>query len=101
MKGLKKIMNKGMTRIMLDCDKATLLISKKEVAELKCIERTKLKMHLISCKYCRRFAEQSKFITNHINSMSILDPNNLKLKLTDIQKADLQKHIDNQLSRDN
>ncbi len=98
MKGLKKIMNSGMTRIMLDCDKATLLISKKEVVELKCIERTKLKMHLITCKYCRRFAEQSKFISNHISSMSVIDPNNLKLKLTDSQKADLQKNIDDQLN---
>ena len=84
-----------MTRIMLNCDKATFLISKKEVVELKCIERTKLKMHLISCKYCRRFAEQS------INSMSVIDPNNLRLKLTDKQKTNLQKQIDNQLGSSN
>lgn len=98
MKKIKKILADGMTLIMLNCDKATFLISKNEVSELKCIERTKLKMHLISCSYCRRFAKQSKFITNQINSMSTIDPNNLKLKLTDTQKVNIQKHIDNQLN---
>ena len=101
MKKVKKIIADGMTSVMLNCEKATFLISKKEVSELKCIERTKLKMHLISCKYCRRFAAQSKFITYHINSIGIIDPNNLKLKLTDAQKIKLQKHIDDQLDSNN
>jgi len=101
MKNVKKVLADGMTRIMLDCDKATFLITKEEVSELKCIERTKLKMHLFTCSYCRRFAKQSKIITNQINTMSTIDPNNLKLKLTDTQKVNIQKRIDNQLNSNN
>ena len=99
MKGLKKIMGKGMTLVMLSCDKATFLLTKKEIGNITFIEVLKLKIHLLSCKYCHRFAQQSTFITKQIHSLSIIDPNNLKLKLTDEQKICMQHNIDNQLSK--
>ena len=97
MKKIKKIMGDGMTFVMLNCNKATFLLSKKEVSPLSCVERVRLKMHLLTCSYCRRFAQQSAAITNQINSISNIDPNNLKLKLTDDQKACLQHKLDSEL----
>lgn len=99
MKDLKKIVGKGITLVMLNCDKATFLLTKKEIGNITFIEVLKLKIHLLSCKYCRRFAQQSTFITKQIHSLSIIDPNNLKLKLTDEQKICMQHNIDNQLSK--
>ena len=99
MKKIKKIMGDGMTFVMLNCDKATFLLSKKEVSPLSCIERMRLKMHLLTCSYCRRFAQQSALITNQINLISNIDPNKLKLKLTDDQKACLQHKLDGELDK--
>jgi hypothetical protein len=52
----EKMMMKGMSKIMLDCDNATLLITKGEFEQLRCINKLKLKMHLASCKFCRNFS---------------------------------------------
>lgn len=86
-----------MTYLMLNCDKATFLLSKKELDKLGLIEQIKLKIHLLSCKYCLRFAEQSLYITKQVTSISNIDPNNLKLKLSDDQKNNIQNVIDNQI----
>lgn len=97
MKKFNSLMGKMMTFVMLNCEKATFLLSKKDIVELNFIEKVKLKMHLVTCNYCRHFAKQSALITKQVNSISIIDPNNLKLKLTEDQKVCMQHEIDNQL----
>jgi hypothetical protein len=77
---IKKIMVKGMNRVMLDCDTATLLITKNEYTSLKCMERFKLQIHLLSCKYCRRFKKQSNEISLYIHQLNV-DLANAKLSM--------------------
>lgn len=96
---MEKMMAKGMTYVMLNCDKATYLLSKSEVEKLNCTERLKLRMHLVSCKYCRMFAEQTKYISKQLRAFSEIDPNNLQLALTETQKRTLQDAVDKQLSK--
>lgn len=98
MKMIKKIMGDGMTFVMLNCDKATFLLSKKEVSPLSFFDSIRLKIHLLSCSYCRRFAQQSALLTKQINSICVIDPNNLKIKLTDDQKVCLQHKLDDQMN---
>lgn len=93
MKKGSNIIGRMMTSVMLNCDKATFLISKHEIEKLKCIERVKLNMHLLSCNACRRFLIQTKYITNHINAIRDIDPNNLVVKLSDEQKDRLNDSI--------
>ena len=95
---MEKIMSKGMTYVMLNCDKATYLLSKRETEKLKCAERIKLRMHLVSCKYCRMFAQQTRYITKQIRTFAEIDPNNLSLALTEAQKHNLQEAVDEQLN---
>lgn len=91
---LKKIMVNGMNRVMLDCDTATLLITKKEYASLKCVERIKLSMHLMSCKYCRRFKKQSEEISLHIHQLNVdLAHAKLRLHLSDEQKKRMKEKL--------
>jgi len=87
---LKKMKN-GM---MLSCDTATLLITKSEFEKLGCIDNLRLKMHLASCKFCRRFNEQSKEISFQIKKLSSIDNNNPSHKLSDQQKERLSKVFD-------
>ena len=93
---LKKMMMKGMSKIMLDCDNATLLITKGEFEQLGCISKLKLKMHLASCKFCRNFSEQSKYITTQLNDFKNIDPQKLRLHLSDEQKNRLNKTVEEQ-----
>ena len=87
---LKKIKN-GM---MLSCDTATLLITKAEFEKLGCVDNIRLKMHLASCKFCRRFSEQSMEISAQIKSFSSIDNVNITHKLSDEQKDRLNKVIE-------
>jgi len=90
-----------MSKIMLDCDNATLLITKGEFEELGCINKLKLKMHLASCKFCRNFSDQSKYISTQLNDFKSIDPKKLRLHLTDAQKSRLNKTVKEQSFKNN
>jgi hypothetical protein len=98
---LKDMMMRGMSKIMLDCDTATLLITKGEFEQLGWLDKIRLKMHLPSCKFCRNFSEQSKYITTQLNEMKSIDPKKLKLHLTDEQKSRLNKTLKEQSFKNN
>jgi hypothetical protein len=94
MSKMKEIMMKGMNKVMLDCDKATYLSVKGESEKLGCIDRLQLKMHLIGCKLCRSFSEQSKTISDNVTSMKNIDPDHYEVHLTDDQVDSLKKVVE-------
>jgi len=85
--------------LMLNCDSATLLVTKNEYEKLKCSERLRLKMHLASCKFCRRFKLQSEFISKNIQNISNPENKHLAHKLTTEQKQNLTKVIQDHYSK--
>ncbi|MCK5845833.1 MAG: hypothetical protein KAG84_00220 [Bacteroidales bacterium] len=87
---IKKLKN-GM---MFSCDTATLLITKREHTKLTILDGLRLQMHLASCKFCRRFDEQSKEISAQIKDFSNLKSNNPIHKLSEEQKNNLSDIID-------
>ncbi|GMT46069.1 MAG: hypothetical protein IEMM0006_1901 [bacterium] len=95
MNKVQKIWMKGMDKIMLSCDTATLLITKSEFTRLSCAERLRLKMHLAGCQFCRRFKKQSEFISYAIHQADrIPKKENLRLHLTDEQRKRLKMKIE-------
>lgn len=98
MSKIKTAMMKGMNAVMLDCDRATLFITKSEVDKLACLQRVQLKMHLMGCKLCRAFAKQSKFISKELDTIKIVNPDKLTLRLTVDQKERIQQKIDMNLN---
>lgn len=99
MSKMKKILMKGMNEVMLSCDSATYLITRNEFDKVNCAKRMQLKMHMVGCKYCRRFAEQSKYISEQLNK--IRDPKTQKLSvcLSDKQKKKISTAIENQVGK--
>lgn len=83
-------MNKAMHSVMLSCDRATFLITKKEYQKLSCVENLQLKMHLMGCKFCRAFNKQNAVITDKMITM-IEDPP--KLELSADKKAAIEKAL--------
>jgi len=55
MKGIKNAVGRMMNVVMLSCEDATLLMTKKQYGQISFIKNMQLKMHLLSCKLCRRF----------------------------------------------
>ena len=91
---IKKKLVEGMNKLMLDCNTATLLITKNEFTSLSCIEQMKLRMHLASCKFCRRFKKQSEYISMHVHRLNIdLENAKLKMHLTNEQKERIKRRL--------
>jgi hypothetical protein len=99
MSKMKKRMMKGMNKIMLSCDTATYLITRSEYEKLSCINRMQLKMHLAGCKYCRRFAEQSKYISEQLKKVRNPETQKLSICLTEKQKQKINTAIENQINK--
>ncbi len=83
-------------KIMISCHEATFLISKKQEDKLSFSEQMKLSLHLMYCKYCNRFAKQTKQITDSIKKMNRkMNKNSVKIKLTEEQKKRIREAINN------
>jgi hypothetical protein len=79
-------------KLMVGCDRASFLISKKETKSLSFIESVQLKLHILACKMCRHFEEQSHFINEKVSD-SIKNPSDKKLSntLSEAKKKSLKK----------
>ena len=93
MSGMKKKLMKGMDKVMLSCDAATYLITRREYGTISPLEKMQLKIHLAGCKYCRRFAEQSRYISTQFDKLKKIG--NKSVSLSEEQKEKLQKAIEN------
>ncbi len=83
-----------MNKVMLDCDHATYLAVKEESEKLGCIQKLQLRMHLMGCKLCRAFVEQSKTISEEVTSMKTIDPDHYEVELTEDQSESLKKVVE-------
>jgi hypothetical protein len=59
---MKRIIAKMMNWIMLSCEEATLLMTKKQLGNFPLLKSMQLRLHLMSCKLCRRFKIQNETI---------------------------------------
>jgi hypothetical protein len=52
-----------------DCKKATFLIEKQQETTLSFVEKTKLKLHLYGCSWCRIYEQQSEKMNSAIANL--------------------------------
>ena len=79
-------------KIMISCHEAAYLIAKRQEDKLTFIERSKLALHLIHCKQCRRFNKQTRQVAKSIKNMNEKMRNNsVNLKLTEEQKKRIEE----------
>ena len=55
-----------MSKWMISCDKAAFLTSKAQEDRLTFLENIELKMHILSCKYCKRYEKDVKVINEYV-----------------------------------
>ncbi len=76
-----------MMKMMITCEQASYLIDKEQYTELTHREKFNLKMHLLSCKFCRLYKHESHVINDKISD--IITYNNNEVKLDEDQKQRL------------
>ena len=94
MSKLKKTLVKSMDKIMLNCDQATLLATQNSIDKISCIKKVQLQMHLMACKFCRTFVEQTEQISLQLDREKEINADELKLHLTVVQKDRLKSSIE-------
>lgn len=87
-----------MNRMMISCEKATFLISKAEDEKLSCKEQYQLQVHLVGCKFCRRYRKEIHYIGKALDkvrhSTSILE------KLSPEKKQNLKETLEKEIKKD-
>lgn len=56
--------------LLFNCQKATLVVQKREEGKISLWENLRLQVHLSVCSYCRRFAKQSDMLNGQLKGFS-------------------------------
>lgn len=72
---------------MITCEEASFLIDKEQYTPLSFKEKFDLKIHLMTCKFCRLYKIESHMINDKITKIFTFD--NVKLELNEEQKRRL------------
>ncbi|NOY51617.1 MAG: hypothetical protein GXO88_13770 [Chlorobi bacterium] len=96
MSNLKTKIYKGMNKVMLDCETASLFVAQKDYSKLSILNRIKLWLHLLTCKHCREFARQSRSITYYMKVLGSINENEPVHKLSDDQKKHIIEEVEKQ-----
>jgi hypothetical protein len=81
-------------KIAYNCGEATLLSLKRKEDKISVLEKLKLWYHLKHCGPCQRFMDQWKVLGEIAGRMRERKTNEQSFRLSDEQKAILQKRID-------
>jgi hypothetical protein len=82
--------------IISSCEKSTFLISKREHEKLSNRELMSLKIHLLTCRACRSFRKQLRYLSNGLQN---LKNENVVGQLSEEDKSIIQKKLMDELKR--
>jgi len=89
-----------MSRMMLSCESAGILICKGQQEKLVFRERISLKMHMMNCKLCRRFEEDIDVVHEGIDKYSKASPDTfVHAQLDDEQKNKIAQELNKQANK--
>ncbi len=82
-----------MLKWMITCEQATFLKSKSMDSPLSLKEKWQLKVHLMSCKFCRLFDKQVSQLEAKIKINTTKMQLDSSLKLSDYKKDNIKKEL--------
>jgi hypothetical protein len=95
---MKQFFMEQMANMMIACEKAAFLVSKRQDEKLTCKENFNLTIHLAACKFCSLYAKQINAISHNINEKKLsTDPLRQELKLDKSRKKEMELLIDEKL----
>lgn len=75
-----------MNRLMISCEKAAYLISKSQDEKLTCKEKTDMHLHLLGCKFCRRYKKDMDLLSTYLKKYQVPEKDTPFVSLSDKQK---------------
>lgn len=84
-------------KIMISCDDATAICDKNQYGEASFSEKLRLTLHLIICKYCKKYSKQNNLMSRVFGKY--LTPCDGTEKLTAEEKSLLKKECDKELNK--
>ncbi len=88
-------------KIILSCQNATFLVSKKQETKLSFIEEIQLKAHLSICDMCTNFKIQTDALTTSFKKKNNTIVSQSSEELSDDKKETIQKIIISELNKKN
>lgn len=84
-------------KIMISCDDATAICDKNQYGEASFSEKLRLTLHLIICKYCKKYSKQNNLMSQLFGRyLTACDGTE---KLTAEEKSLLKKECDKELNK--
>ena len=81
---------------MMNCKQATELVSQKLDRKLGLAQRLSLKMHLLMCHLCRKYARQLEFLHRATPQIDDHIENQSDIELSDAAKTKIKQALDEQ-----
>lgn len=82
---MKEIISKLIYKLIIPCEKVTMMLEKDAVGQLSFIQRIRLRYHIKICKWCAIYAEKMMFIDQLLRKKYKKEDKNLNLQESEIQ----------------
>ena len=93
---MKKLLHSLMSRLMISCEKAAFFISKSQDERLTCKEKTDMHLHLMGCKFCRRYKKDIDLLSEYLKKYRRESEKEVPIvSLSDAQKQRILNKISN------
>lgn len=79
-------------RMMITCEKAAFLISKKQDKKLSMKEDFQLRMHLLGCRFCRAYERDIGMLSDRIRQYRVA-PEKESMELPHNKKQEIKHHL--------
>lgn len=88
-----------MRRMMLTCEEATFISTKKIIQGVNLKDRMNLQMHLIACKHCRKYYYQTRIITSTLrhHAATAVKSSTFPNRMSAAEKSNLRKLISSKI----
>ena len=82
---------------MLNCRQVTRLVSQSMDARLPWHQRLAVRIHLLYCVWCRRYAAQIQYLRKAAKGLAVEVPSTSPAKLSDEAKEQMRKRLEEAL----
>lgn len=84
-------------KLMLTCDEATAICDKNQYGEASILEKVSLTLHLLMCKYCRKYTKQNDLMTRLFGKfLKHCDDTHA---LSEEDKIEIEKNLEKELKK--
>ena len=77
----------------MNCRQVTRLVSQAMDTRLSCYQRLGVRLHLVYCVWCRRYAAQLRFLRKSVSTLSRLPPEAGTTRLTTEAKEQMRQRL--------